>query len=142
MRKRVIHPVWIWLRYLITVGCGLTILVTVSDAPAGNPFHEPYHNGAPASGALACGVAIAVLCTYWIFVFCWWCVQTFLSPVIEQALQPIPSPQEIELELRRNGHDPSLQDIAAVHQMATAQRNEAVGALGIIAAMHYFGRRR
>ena len=33
MRKRVIHPVWIWLRYLITVGCGLTILVTVSDAP-------------------------------------------------------------------------------------------------------------
>jgi hypothetical protein len=137
MRKRVIHRYWIYLRYFVTISCGLTILLTVATGPGGNPFHE----GPDSVGAQSCGIAIAVLVIYWCMAFAMWVEQTFFSPVIDQAMQRVPSPDEIELELRRQGQNPSIQDVAAIHQMATARRNEAVGALAIIGAIFYAGRR-
>ena len=49
-----------------------------------------------------------------------------------EAMRPVPSLTEIELELRRNGYDPSIADVVAMHQYLTSQRNEAAFLAGTL----------
>jgi hypothetical protein len=42
-----------------------------------------------------------------------------------KAMEPAPTLAEIDQQLRAEGHDPSIADVAAMHQYLTSQRNEA-----------------
>lgn len=60
---------------------------------------------------------------------------------INVAMQPIPSPAEIEWQLRQQGYNPTLADVAAVQQMCIARRNEAaVGAAVGLGALYVASR--
>jgi hypothetical protein len=60
---------------------------------------------------------------------------------INVAMEPIPSPAQIEWELRQQGYNPTLADVAAVQQMCIARRNEAaLGAAVGLGALYVAGR--
>lgn len=76
-----------------------------------------------------------------IFAFAWfmfpvaslmaWRVGKGIGNALVTAARPIPSPAEIELQLRLEGYEPSLQDVLAVHQLYVVQRREAETLVGI-----------
>jgi hypothetical protein len=49
-----------------------------------------------------------------------------------EAMKPVPTLAEIELELRRGGYDPSIADVVAMHGYLTSQRNEAAFLTGAL----------
>lgn len=116
------HPVRTPIRIIVTAGCllamlgGLCIILAVRNAS--NPTQ-----------GVGLGIAtygLGILSVYWVSSVAWRLGRAITRDVLAPALEPVPSPEEIELQLRREGHDPTLQDIAAVHQMLASQKQEAV----------------
>jgi hypothetical protein len=79
------------------------------------------------------GTALAVFLGFWACRAYWFQYKLIRGAFSEVAVasMPIPTPVEIELQLRREGHNPSLSDIAAVHQMLSSRRNEAAVNAGV-----------
>jgi hypothetical protein len=126
-----IHPIWIAIRVIVTVICGVIIVITVAGSPGGDPYRATSWKGTSFT------LAGFVLFVYWVAVGTHWVVNKFIWPNVETAITPIPSPVEIELQLRREGYDPTLQDVAAVHQMLSSRRNEAAVAAGLTLGAAY-----
>ena len=92
---------------------------TGNTIPAYPTFYPLAH---PATVILA--VALGVLVVFWLLV----AMGAYLRLVWQttgEAMKPVPSLAEIEVELRQAGYDPSIADLVAVHQHLTSQRNEA-----------------
>ena len=65
----------------------------------------------------------------------------FFHKNLEVAFEPIPSPAEIEHQLRLEGYNPTLSDVMAVHQMLVSRRNQAAaGAALTFGAIHVMNR--
>ena len=77
------------------------------------------------------GIGLVILCGYWIPVAAFLYIRT-VCRVTDQALASIPSLAEIELQLRREGYDPSIQDVVAVEQHLKSERNQSIVVLGAL----------
>lgn len=64
-----------------------------------------------------------------VFVLAWW---RAISAEMKVASTPVPSPGDIAAHLEEEwGRAPTIVEVAAVHQMLTARRNEALIATGV-----------
>lgn len=64
-------------------------------------------------------------------IFAFWCYR-HIHPLMQQATRPIPGVGEIARDLRLGlNREPTIEEVAAVHQMLTSQRNQAAVELGI-----------
>lgn len=56
------------------------------------------------------------------------------SRAIDRAFKPVPSPQEIRLHfVQTQGREPTIQEVAAIHQMLTSQHNQdLMGAVAMV----------
>ena len=64
------------------------------------------------------------------------------SRAIDRAFQPIPSPQEIRLQfIQAQGREPTVQEVAALHQMLTSQHNQDLVGAGIMVGGAVLGAR-
>lgn len=90
------------------------------------------HRGADATiGSWLIGGGLVVIIGYWATAFglAWW---RAVSAEIKVASTPVPSPVEIALLLEADwGRQPTIVEVAAVHQMLTSRRNEALLATGL-----------
>lgn len=110
-------------RILVTVICGV-ILISTSVAAHGDPL------GGNGSNPNAAWWAGAILFFYWAFALGNWAYNK-VEPTLDAAITPVPSPNEIYHQLLSEGYQPSVQDVAAIHQMLTAERNNAAANLGL-----------
>jgi hypothetical protein len=66
----------------------------------------------------------------------------FGGRVIDMAMQPVPSPQQIRLQfIETQGREPTVQEIAALHQMLTSQHNQDMLNAGIVVGGAVLGNR-
>jgi uncharacterized membrane protein len=95
---------------------------------------SPYLGGA---GAMLVSATVAVI---WTMVVFWFCLYRFLWHLGRNAVKPCPTPQEIELEMRARGYNPSLQDVMAVHTAKKREQYENIGlAAGAFLILRHFG---
>ncbi len=69
--------------------------------------------------------------TFWFFVLLVGLLRGFHQN-LKRATAPIPSLQEIDRQLRLEGHEPTLQEVLAVEAHLRSRRNEAALAAGVI----------
>jgi hypothetical protein len=98
--------------------------------------YEPADNANEFQGQDAFGIsyfaaALILFIGYWFAVGSLWFIR-FVWRLADQAGEQIPSLQEIDAQLRSEGHDPSLQDVLAVEQHLRSHRNEALIGLGAL----------
>ncbi len=90
------------------------------------------HRGADATmGSWLIGSGLIAIIDYWAIVFglAWW---RAVSAELKVASTPVPSPAEIALLLEAEwGRPPTIVEVAAVHQLLTSRRNEALLATGL-----------
>jgi hypothetical protein len=64
------------------------------------------------------------------------------NAALDAAFRPIPSPAQIEYQLRQEGYNPSLTEVLAVRQYLERQRNQgAILAAGITLSALYVAHR-
>jgi hypothetical protein len=64
------------------------------------------------------------------------------SRAIDRAFKPVPSPQEIHLHfVQTQGREPTVQEVAAIHQMLTSQHNEDLLGAAAMVGGAYLGAR-
>jgi hypothetical protein len=86
---------------------------------------------------VAVGIALGYLVIFWCGSFLFFYIRS-LDRNLVQAFATIPSPAEIEAQLRAEGLDPTLQDVLLTHQYLTSQRNEAAVITGaMLVAIHH-----
>ena len=96
---------------------------TVPAYPTFNPLAHP--------ATVILAVALGVLAVFWLLVG----MGAYLRLVWQttgEAMRPIPSLAEIEMELRQAGYNPAIADLVALHQHLTSQRNEAAFLAGAL----------
>jgi hypothetical protein len=115
-----------WIRVIVTI----VGLVFWALAMWGNGSHgiDTWDHSQRAINQATWGSTILIV--YWTSALVTWPLRRIGDEAIA-AIQPVPSPIEIELELRRLGHNPTIQDVASIHQMLLSRRNEHVAAAGI-----------
>ncbi len=90
------------------------------------------HRGADATiGSWLIGGGLVAIIGFWTIAFgiAWW---RAVSAEMKVASTPVPSPAEIALLLEAEwGRPPTIVEVAAVHQMLTSRRNEALLATGL-----------
>ena len=89
----------------------------------------------------------AMLFCVWALVAFWFCMIKLSFHIGQDAARPCPTPQEIEQQLRAQGHDPSVQDVMAIYQAKKTEQHENIGlAIGWFAMLqvirHEAGRGR
>jgi hypothetical protein len=58
-----------------------------------------------------------------------------INRTLNEALKPVPTLAEIELELRSEGYNPSIADVVAFEQHLKSERNEALLTAGALIAI-------
>jgi hypothetical protein len=101
---------WHWAR-LVTVWTAIGLVIAVLAAHRVNGPPPPTYVIAHGT-TIVLAAALGVLVVFWIFV----AVAAYLRLIWRttgEAMRPIPSLAEIEQQLRREGHDPSIADVEA-----------------------------
>ena len=100
-------------------------------------FSFPDPSGNPNAGTWI-GMAGCALCVGAPF----YCYLRAGSRAIDRAFQPIPSPQEIRLQfIQTQGREPTVQEVAALHQMLTSQHSQDLLNAGILVGGAVLGAR-
>ena len=64
------------------------------------------------------------------------------SRAIDRAIKPVPSPEQIRLQfIQTQGREPTIQEVAALHQMLTSQHNQDLLNAGILVGGALLGAR-
>lgn len=100
-----------------------TTYITVPAYPALYPVAH--------SATVVLAVALAALAAFWLLIGMGAYLRVAWRTTGE-AMKPVPSLAEIELELRKAGYNPSIADVVAMHQYLTSQRNEAAFVAGAL----------
>jgi len=95
-----------------------------TNVPDANQRLAPQAVSPPAFG-------LVLLLGYWAIV-CSFLYARAVLRLTGEATRPIPSLAEIEVELRRSGYNPTIQDVIAVEQHLKSERNEALLAAGAL----------
>jgi hypothetical protein len=86
------------------------------------------------------GIFLGVIAIWFIYIF----VKLFIAFDREAkvAFTPVPSPQEIALRLHQEwGRPATIEEVAAVHQILTSQKNQALLATGLTLGALYSANR-
>ena len=101
------------------------------------------HRGADATiGSWLIGGGLVAIIGFWTtaFAVAWW---RAVSAEMKVASTPVPSPAEIALLLEAEWRrPPTIVEVAAVHQMLTSRRNEALFVTGLSLGALYLADRR
>jgi hypothetical protein len=97
------------------------------------------HDGTPVTTAAKITYTPGVVCAaillvslFLFFVYAFFAFANRTGNALHRAVQPVPSPAEIYVRIQHEtGKEPSIADVAAIHQMLTAERNEAAVQAGI-----------
>jgi hypothetical protein len=137
--KRVVHAVWHVLIRVTVVVMTVSTVILIYIWITGNWKHGAnkalidvcaWGLGGPVLAAIGFG-----------FIYILIGLLYSINRNINVAMQPVPSPAEIEWQLRQQGYNPTLADVAAVQQMCIARRNEAaLGAAVGLGALYVAGR--
>jgi hypothetical protein len=77
------------------------------------------------------GKGLIVIVLFWIAALCF-CIFRSVWGLIGEATVQIPSPAQIEQQLRAEGYNPTLQDVLAVEQHLRNNRNDALIGVGAL----------
>ena len=114
---------WSFSRWVTTAGVASLVLgVAITSI----------HRGTDATiGGWFIGAGLMAIVGYWIVAFCIAWVRA-VSAEMRVASTPVPSPAEIAVLLEQEwGSPPTIFEVAAVHQMLTSRRNDALVATGL-----------
>jgi hypothetical protein len=112
---------WFWITAVVaSLACGAAGLIEFATA-------DPASKTVNYAGTYLLGGVVG----FWMLVlFCGFLWTT--DRALKVATKRIPSVQEIELQLRREGFDPSLQDVLAVEAHLKSNRNEGIVLAGAL----------
>jgi hypothetical protein len=131
---------WHWARWLTFWALVALIVAAIGAHRVEGPNFNTTYTTVPAypeiypiahRATVMLAVALGVMVLFWLFVG----MGAYLRLVWRttgEAMRPVPSLAEIELEQRRCGYNPSIADVVAMHQYLTSQRNEAAVVAGAL----------
>lgn len=97
-----------------------------------SPHAQHFHTGPFKSGTELMTIGFIALATFWFLAGLFFLFRA-ISRSIDAATRPIPSPQQIAVELRAAyGRDPTWEEINAIHAILVRQRNEAAAGAAIM----------
>ena len=141
--RRFRRAFWHWARWVTLWTLVGLILAAIGGRQVPGPHFDATGTIVPAYPTfypLAHAATIVLAFAFGVMVLFWFLVAmgAYLRLVWRttgEAMKPVPSLAEIELELRRVGYKPSIADVVALHQHLTSQRNEAAFLAGALIAI-------